>query len=125
MNWYYYLNYKLYKYYQKKGEDMPALFSYIITVLLLFMNIFSVIGLVALFYPTKPHINKMNAFFLIILIALFNYTLIYRCNHYKEIFNRFDNDSMKYEAWNLFVKVYVILSVILLLVVLGMADYLN
>ena len=123
MTWYYYLNYRIYKYYQKKRDRMPVLFSYLGTVLLLFMNIFSVFGLIGFYYPLKAHINKLHVLVLMLLLVAFNYLVLYRGKYYTEVFDRFDNESERYKSWNKFVPIYIIASVLFMLVILGIADY--
>ncbi len=123
MTWYYYLNYRIYKYYQKKRDSMPVLFSYLGTVLLLFMNIFSVFGLIGFYYPLKAYINKLHVLVLMLLLVAFNYLVLYRGKYYTEVFDRFDNESERYKSWNKFVPIYIIASVLFMLVILGIADY--
>lgn len=123
MTWYYYLNYRIYKYYQKKRDSMPVLFSYLGTVLLLFMNICSVFGLIGFYYPLKAHISKLHILGLMLLLVVFNYIVLYRGKYYTEVFDRFDNESEMYKSWNKYVPIYIIASILFMLVILGIADY--
>lgn len=102
---------------------MPVLFSYLGTVLLLFMNICSVFGLIGFYYPLKAHISKLHILGLMLLLVVFNYIVLYRGKYYTEVFDRFDNESEMYKSWNKYVPIYIIASILFMLVILGIADY--
>ena len=122
MTWYFYLNYRIYKFYQRKREDMPALYSFLGSVLLLYLNVFSILAIVSFFNPLFL-LNKLNMLILLIVFAAFNYLVLYRRKYYIEVFDDFDNASDKYKSWNNSVPFYIIGSIILLIVVLLIADY--
>ena len=123
MIWYYYLNYLIYKFYQRKEDSMPVLFSFLGTLLLLFINIFSILLIVDFFKPFLSLGNKYYVLVPMLVLATFNYAVLYKGNNYISIFDAFDNSNDKYKSWNKYVLIYIIGSVLLMLIVLGIADY--
>ena len=123
MIWYYYLNYRIYKFYQKKEDSMPILFSFLGTLLLLFMNLFSILLIVDFFKSFLSLGNKYCVLVPMLVLATFNYVVLYKGGNYISIFEGFDNSSDKYKSWNRYVLIYIIGSVSLMLIVLGIAGY--
>lgn len=123
MIWYYYLNYRIYKFYQRKRDSMPVLFSFLGSILLLFMNVFSFLLIVDFFKPFLFLVNKYYVFVLMLVLAVINYFVLYRGEHYLIVFDNFDNSSDKYKSWNKYVLLYTIGSILIMLIVLGIADY--
>jgi len=123
MIWYYYLNYRIYKFYQRKKDSMPVLFSFLGSLLLLFMNIFSILSIVDFFESFLYLGNKYYVLMPMIVLAAFNYFVLYRGGNYKIIFNTFDNSNDKYNSWNKYVSLYIVGSILLMLIILGIADY--
>lgn len=122
MIWYYYLNYKIYKFYERKRESMPSLFSFLGSVALLFFNIFTMLVIVDFFYPFLLLGNKYCVLVLMGMLAIFNYFALYRREYYKEVFEGFDR-SDDYKSWNQYVVIYIVGSVLLILFVVGIASY--
>jgi len=106
MTWYYYLNYRIYKFYQRKREDMPALYSFLGSALLLYLNVFSILSIVS-FFNSLILLNKLNALILLIVFAAFNYLVLYRRKHYMDVFDDFDKASDTYKSWNNSVPFYM------------------
>ena len=123
MIWYYYLNYRIYKFYQKKKDSMPVLYSFLGTLLLLFMNIFSILLIVDFFKSFLSLGNKYCILVPMLILSVFNYFVLYQGGNYKSIFESFDSSKDKYRSWNKYVIIYIIGTVILMLIVLGIADY--
>jgi uncharacterized membrane protein len=128
MTWYFYLNYRIYKFYEQKRESVPGFFSFSAITVLVSLNVFSIIGILGFIYNGLYDFiisfNKYSVVILFILIGLLNYLVLYRGNHYKEVFLDIDSMSEKYEHWNKSVIIYVVSSTGLLLIVLAIADYL-
>ncbi len=122
MTWYFYLNFRIYRYYDKKMERMPALYSFMGTLFLLTFNIFCIVGLIGFIYPTSI-INKYTTLGLGLIVALLNYLFLYRGEYYKEVFSDFEKYESRYESWKKSVPIYIISSIALLLIVLAIADY--
>lgn len=127
--WYFYLNYRIYRFYERKKEGIPGFFSFSATMVLVSLNIFSIIGLGG-FFLSSVHdlIVSLNKYSIIVLyagIGMFNYLTLYKNKYYEEIFNDFDKNTEKYKPWNLSVKLYIVLSITLLLVTLVIADLRN
>lgn len=127
LTWYYYLNYRIYMYYERKRDSIPGFFSFSATVVLVSLNIFSAVGLCG-FLSTYINslifsMSKYSILVLYLLIGLFNYFTLYRGNHYKEVFSGFERASEKYKDWEKTVPIYIISSIVLLLIVLAIADY--
>lgn len=123
MTWYYYLNYRIYKFYQKKRDSMPVLFSFLGSVLLVYMNTFSVFGLIGFYYPSTEYTNKLYVLMVMLILAVFNYFTLYKGKRYIDVFDDFDKEIDKYKSWNKSVPIYIISSILLMLVVLLIADY--
>ena len=120
--WYYYLNYRIYNYYERKMERMPYIYSFMGTVLLLTFNVFSIVAIISFMYPNDI-INKYSTLGLSLFIAFFNFLILYRGKYYKEVFSDFDKYEDRYKNWKNSVPIYIISSIVLLLVVLAIADY--
>jgi len=102
---------------------MPVLFSFLGSLLLLFMNIFSILSIVDFFESFLYLGNKYYVLMPMIVLAAFNYFVLYRGGNYKIIFNTFDNSNDKYNSWNKYVSLYIVGSILLMLIILGIADY--
>lgn len=123
MTWYYYLNYLIYRYYDRKRDNMPSFFSFWATVILLACNILSILGVIGFFVPIFETSHKLYVLLTLGILSLFNYTLLYRNNYHKEVFAKFDKAGNKYENWNRLVATYIIGSIVFLLIVLALSDY--
>ena len=123
MRWYFYLNYRIYKFYDRKGEMMPAYFSFLATTALMFINIFILLAAVNFFIPFFKLGNKYYTIALMVVLAFLNYLILYRGKYYEEVFSDFDRAQEKYKSWKKSVPIYIISSILLLLVVLAIADY--
>lgn len=123
MNWYYYLNYSIYKFYQNKKESMPALFSFLGTILFVFMNVFSILSIVDLYQPFLIAGNKYYVLLFMVILAIFNYFCLYKKKKHIIIFNEFDGFKDKFRNWNKYVLIYIISSVLFMLITLGIENY--
>ena len=125
--WYFYLNYRIYKFYDKRRDSIPGFFSFSATMVLVSLNIFSIIGILGFIfngvYDFIIFLTKYSILVLFVLIGLLNYLILYRNKHYEEVFSAFDRMSDRYEGWKKSVPIYIIGSIVLLLVVLAIADY--
>lgn len=124
MIWYYYLAYTIYKFYRRR-DKMPIFFSFLATTLLLTINVESIAGSIHLLRPYLSDNSKYYALLLMIVIAIINYFLLYRNKYYEVIFDNFDLHKEKYKKWNMSTKVYITVSVLILLVTLVLADLRN
>jgi len=102
---------------------MPVLFSFLGSMLLLFMNVFSFLLIVDFLKPFLFLVNKYYVFVLMLVLAVINYFVLYRGEHYLNVFDNFDNSSDNYKSWNKYVPLYIIGSILIMLIVLGIADY--
>lgn len=125
MNWYYYLNYRIYKFYQRKKEDMPAFFSFWACTVLLTINISTILIIVNFFKPLSYFDSKYNALPLMFLLALLNYLLLYRKKKHVDIFHHFDRNRELYRKWDLSVTLYIVGTIVFMLVILIIADIRN
>lgn len=123
MIWYYYLNYRIYKYYKRKKDNIPVFTAFLISIVLLYMNIFSILSIIDFLKPFLFLSNKLHVLTLMLILAILNYLVLYKGKYYTEVFNKFDNESEKYKIWNNSVVIYIIASIFLMLIVLGVADY--
>lgn len=127
MAWYYYLNYRIYSFYRRKRESIPAFFSFLATTTLAMINIQTVLGLYNFYHQfLNKHTNyKWWVLGMICSLSLLNYLILYRNKYYEEVFDDFDKNGEKYKGWNLSVRLYIIFSVIALLIMLVFADLRN
>jgi len=102
---------------------MPVLYSFLGTLLLLFMNIFSILLIVDFFKSFLSLGNKYCILVPMLILSVFNYFVLYQGGNYISIFESFDSSKDKYKSWNKYVIIYIIGTVILMLIVLGIADY--
>ena len=123
MNWYYFLNYRIYKFYLRKKESMPAFFSFMATITLLNLNFLSVFGLLSFFYPSMKSINKFYALIFMVILGVINYLVLYRRKYYIEVFDDFDREREDYKKWDKSVTIYIIASILFVLITLAIADY--
>lgn len=124
MTWYYYLHYRIYKFYQRKKDSMPQLFSLLAPSALVGLNILSVAFTLGFFYPDFGiFFNKHVCVAIFLILVLINYLVLYRGKYYEEIFADFDKYQDRYNSWKNSVPIYIISSIVLLLVVLAIADY--
>lgn len=109
----------------KRRDNMPVFFSFLATTLLLTINIESIVGSIHLLHYFLPDNSKYYALLLMIVIAIMNYFVLYRNNYHAVLFNDFDLHREKYRRWDLSIKVYITVSILLLLVTLVLADLKN
>jgi hypothetical protein len=126
MMWYYYLNYRIYRFYEHKNEDIPASYSFLVTTLLMTINLSSILYLAIIFQgELRIYLYKYISVIILGIVGICNFLILYRNSHYKELFNEFELFEEHYKHWNLSVKVYIILSVVFFVGVLFVADLQN
>ena len=130
MEWYFYLNYYIYRFYKKYGDQIPVFSAGGATTLLVCLNIFTVYaayGLITDFWVVtefgRHHKFKMVTF--MAFFGLINYLLLYRNRKYVDIFDDFKTKKELYKKWDKLSLLYIVLSVALLLTVLIVADWRN
>ena len=102
---------------------MPTSYSFFGTVLLLFLNIFSILLIVDFFIPFLVLWGKKFVIVLMGLLMVFNYLALYKGKYYKDVFADFDNAIDRYRKWNKYVSMYIVSSILLMLVILAIANY--
>lgn len=129
MKWYFYLNFFIYRHYKKK-RDAPIISTLLITSLLIYINVFTIstIYQFATDFWTVPELHQnyksiiiLFLFFLVIL----NYFLLYHNKKYVKIFDKFKKNNEIYQHWDMPTRLYIILSIILCLITLIIADLRN
>ena len=125
MTWYYYLNYRVYKFYQRKKESIPVFTSFLLCSLFLHLNLLSVIGVIHFFRYLFFLGNKLYILLMMLSLAAFNYIVLYRNRKYKDVFHHFDRNRDLYRKWDLSVKIYIWGTIFLMFVVLIIADIRN
>ena len=126
MNWYYYLNYKIYKYYKSKRDSTPVFYAFAVTVTLACLNLLTIIFAYSFIDQSiKKQINRVLGIYTMVALALVNYLLLYRNKKYEDVFNDFAISSFDYKSWDLSVKIYIGVSIALCLIVLIIADMIN
>jgi hypothetical protein len=126
MNLYFYLNYKVYKYYLKKRDSTPVAYSFMVPVMLVYFNLFSIFTVTSFFFKDiKAFATKLNVLLVFTLLSIINYLLLYKNKRYEDVFNDFDILPIDYKVWNFRVKAYIISSVVIMLIILVVADQIN
>lgn len=123
MNWFYYLNYRIFKYYQRKKESIPTLYSILGTAMLLFMNIYSSLLLVEIFKPIPFLEDKKFVLILFMILVLLIYLILYRKSQYISIFENFDKTCEKNDVRKRYISIYIMSTIVILLALLGIADF--
>ncbi|MGB5979294.1 MAG: hypothetical protein WBG62_17910 [Cyclobacteriaceae bacterium] len=127
MMWYFYLNYRIYKFYQQKNESIPGFYSFAATVVLVSFNIFSSVGVLGFIFDAVYNlivsITKYSVIALYIIIASINYIILYKEGYYKQMFLFFEKNEEKYERWRKSILVYIISTIVFTLIVLAIADF--
>jgi hypothetical protein len=129
MSWINYFNFFLYRYYQKKQES-PILSTSLIVALFAQLNGFSLLMIYELLtdFWTIPNLNPNYKLFVIafvLFVALLNYYLLYFKERHIQIFNEFKNSDHRNKRRDLFVRIYIVLSVTICLLVLIIVDLRN
>ncbi|RNC63847.1 hypothetical protein D7D25_14115 [Proteiniphilum sp. X52] len=125
MNWFYYLNYRIYKFYQRRKDSTPAIASFFACITLLFLNIFIILAMIDFLWPLSYFDSKYNALLLMFLLALLNYLLLYRKKKHVDIFHHFDRNRELYRKWDLSTTLYIVGTIVFMLVILIIADIRN
>src|SRR5690606_13472785 len=129
MKWYLYLNYRIYNYYNKR-QDIPVFSSLLVMSLLIFINIFSIHTIYSLItdFWTIPKLNpeyKIIITVFMTFLLIFHYFLFYHKDKHINIFKEFEENTDKYNNWDLSVRLYIIGSFILCLIILVIIDLRN
>ncbi|PWG77957.1 hypothetical protein DDR33_24815 [Pararcticibacter amylolyticus] len=128
MRWYYYLNFRVYKFYQKKKDSIPVFYAFLVTSTLLCLNVFILLGGLGLFMPLFQQLVNLKVMLTTYaLIGFLNYLFLYRAHLYEEVFGEFEHDAVRYNmrSWDISVKLYIIVSISLFLLLLVIADLKN
>lgn len=130
MNWYFYLHYFIYRYYKRKKDNMSGMYSVLASITLLSVNVITawiVYTLITNFWaiPKAREHYKFEVITGMSSLALFNYLILYRKKKYLYVFDEFAKNSDKYKKWDKSVKWYIVLSIVVFLIVLIIADLRN
>jgi hypothetical protein len=132
MKWYFYLNYFIFRFYEKKwGKlDNPVLTAFLATCLLVHLNIFTIVASYTLIvdFWTVPELSgpyRVNIIAQMAFLGIVNYLLLYRKKKYVKIFDEFKKNEDYYKKWNKSSLLYIILSVVFMLATLIIADWRN
>lgn len=96
--------------------------AFLVSVVLVFTNIFSVVAIVGFFYPVYEKTNKYIVLIPMIFLGLVNYIFLYGGKYYERIFDDFEKSIDKYKSWNKSIMIYIIGSILIMLVILTVAD---
>lgn len=129
MKWYFYLNFFIYRHYEKK-KDAPVITTLLVTSLLVNLNVFTIYTIYQ-FATDFWTIPKLHQDYKIIIIAflsflvIVNYFLLFYKKRYVEIFDEFKKNNKIYKHWDMSAKLYIILSIVVCLIILIIADLRN
>jgi hypothetical protein len=113
MIYWYLLNYKIYKFYESRGEMFSDLYSWMGSTVLLNLNVYPFIHV---WIKHNNYVNlygsRMTSIIQILPFLLITYFILYYKNRYVDIFREMDNNRQKYEKKLLFINYYIIVSII-------------
>jgi hypothetical protein len=111
-----------------KKDSLPVFYAFLVTSTLLCLNVFILFGGVGLFIPlVRQLVNVKVVLTTYALISFLNYLILYRALLYKEVFEEFEHEIVRYNMknWDMSVKLYIIISISLFLLLLVIADLKN
>ena len=128
VNWWGYLNYKIYKYYIRKKDSTAFFTAWLASGGLLSLNLLSLVF--AIDYIVKTEIiNVENYLFFGIIFIFFgpviNYLMIYKGKRYINFFDEFEANRNLYKKWDLPINLYIIITGIFLFTILILFDIRN
>ena len=121
MRAFYYLNYIIFDFYRRKKDNAPLSASFLIPVLLIYLNVFSIIYWSSLLLKFSLPFSKVNAMIFLVILSGGSYFFLYHKNRYKEIFKQFDSIKTK-AKYQKAVLYYIVISIIFFLMTLITAD---
>jgi hypothetical protein len=122
MNAFYYLNYFIYRFYERRDSD-PFIYSLNGSSLLVLLNLLTLYYGVTYFYLKQE--ARLGLFVVIILLVIVtvNYLVLYRNNRYEEIFAKIRlEDKSTYQTLCL---LYIVISILSCLFVILLVKYLK
>jgi hypothetical protein len=129
MKWYFYLNYCVYRFYNRKKDEIPVYTAFLVPILLVMLNtatIDCVYWFIRDFWiiPQMAHL-RIKAVVYMSFLGLINYLLLYRKKKYEDVFEEFRRNYDRYKKWNKSVKLYIILTIVVAILVSIIADVRN
>ena len=112
VNWYYYLSYRTYKFYQRHKDSDPIIYSFMVPTTLLSLNLLTLYIIIDTFKPIKLSEDLYEAYILMGVVALFHYLLLYRKKKYIDVFHHFDRNRELYRKWDLSTMLYIVLTIV-------------
>jgi Ca2+/Na+ antiporter len=130
MEWYFYLNYVIYRFYKRKKDNTPVFRAFFVTILLIAFNLLTIRSIYFFIkdfsvIPQSSGHYKIEGIVFFSFLGLINYLLLYRKKKYEDVFWEFQNNYDKYKKWDKSVKWYIILSIVTTIVVSIIADIRN
>ena len=123
MNWFYYFNYRIYKFYESKKESDPEMVTFFASVMLLFLNMISILFVINFYYPILNMINKYYFIGLYIFLCIVNYISFYKGKKYLKVFDDFSKQENDNPRRKIFFRVYFILTILIILVLLFFVEF--
>ena len=112
VNWYYYMQYRIYKFYQRyRGKD-PIFLSFLVPTTLLCINVFTLYMIIDLLKPIKLSEDLYECYILMAIVSLFHYLFLYRNKKHIDVFRHFDRNRELYRKWDLSTILYIVLSIV-------------
>lgn len=113
MKYWYLLNYKIYQFYQSRGEISPDLYSWMGSTFLINMNVYP---LIHIWIKQKQYVKlygiKITSLAQLLPFLLVTYLILYYKDRYVKIFREIDNNRDMYEGQLGYVIYYIVLSII-------------
>ena len=112
VNWYYYMQYRIYKFYQRYKGSEPVWMSFLAPTTLLTLNILTLYIIIDLFKPIKISEERYEVYILMAIVSLFHYLFLYRNKKHIDVFRHFDRNRELYRKWDLSTILYIVLSIV-------------
>ena len=112
VNWYYYMQYRIYKFYQRYRSKDPIFLSFWAPTTLLTLNILTLYMIIDLFKPIKISEERYEVYILMAIVSLFHYLFLYRKKKHIDVFRHFDRNRELYRKWDLSTILYIVLTIV-------------
>ena len=121
MKAFYFLNYVVYAWYEKR-DNLPMMFAISVPVVLMGFNILSITYLLSIIFNFSLPFTKVNVMIMLIALTMFSYVVLYRKKRYIEIFGEYKKKQAHLRRHRRYARLYIIASILFLLVTLVIAD---
>ena len=127
-NWYFYLCYKIYEHYLRKGDSIPVFYSFLASTTLIGFNILTLFSIIDVWLPFTDSLYRTHKYAVhsvLIVVAIFNYLFLYRQERYVEVFQKMEEKNVSIKYGGRYVLGYILFTVITLVITAVISKYRN